>query len=110
MPRINIKPISVNDVWKGKRYKTDLYKSYESVLLYKLPKITLPDPPFEIYFKFGFSSSASDWDNPIKPIQDILSKKYGFNDKLIEKGVVETEKVKKGQEYFEFELKTFVKK
>lgn len=71
----------------------------------KLPKIIIPEPPFEIYFKFGFSSKASDWDNPIKPIQDILSKKYGFNDKLIRRAVVETEIVKKGKEYFEFELK-----
>lgn len=66
----------------------------------------VPVPPYEIHFKFGFSNSLSDWDNPVKPTQDILSKKYMFNDKLIRRAIVETELVKKGEEYVEFELKT----
>ena len=73
--------------------------------MYLLPKITMPDPPFEIYFKFGFSSNCSDWDNCIKTTQDILAKKYGFNDKLIRRGVVDIDMVDKGKEYFEFEIK-----
>ncbi|WP_283687571.1 hypothetical protein [Dysgonomonas sp. Marseille-Q5470] len=48
----------------------------------------------------------SDWDNPVKPTQDILSKKYRFNDKLIRKAIVETEIIKKGKEYIEFEIRT----
>lgn len=108
MNRVNEKPLSVNDAWKGQRYKTDEYKAYQSKLLWLLPrKIDIPPPPFEIYFKFGFSSTLSDWDNPVKVLQDILSKKYGFNDKLIRRGVVDTEIVEKGKEFFEFELKTF---
>lgn len=106
MTRIEIKPLSVNDAWKGRRYKTDEYKQYQNTLLWLLPKIKLPPPPYELHFKFGFSSSASDWDNPIKPTQDILSKRYGFNDKLIRKAVVETEIVPKGKEYIEFEFLT----
>ena len=34
----------------------------------------------------------------------ILSKKYGFNDKLIKKGIVEIEQVKKGYEFLEFKI------
>lgn len=103
--KINIKPISVNTVWAGKRYKTPAYKKYEAVVLMMLPnKIELPKPPYQINFKFGFSSSASDWDNPIKPNQDIIAKKYKFNDKLIKRAVVEIDMVKKGSEYFEFQL------
>ena len=105
--RVNVKPLSVNEAWKGRRYKTDKYLAYETELFYKLPKITLPKPPYEVYFRFGFSSMSSDWDNPVKPTQDVLSKKYGFNDKLIKRAVVETEKVKRGDEYFEFEIKTY---
>jgi hypothetical protein len=56
--------------------------------------------------RFGFSNRLSDWDNPVKPVQDILSKKYGFNDKLIRRAVVETEIVRKGAEYVEFEIQT----
>ena len=108
MVRIDEKPLSVNEAWKGQRYKSNEYKAYQSKLLWLLPrKIDIPTPPFEIYFRFGFSSAASDWDNPVKPLQDILAKKYGFNDKLIRRAVVDTEIVPKGQEFFEFELKTF---
>ena len=108
MTRIDEKPLSVNEAWKGQRYKTDEYKAYQSKLLWLLPrKIDIPTPPFEIYFRFGFSSAASDWDNPVKVLQDILSKKYGFNDKLIRRAIVDTEIVPKGKKFFEFELKTF---
>jgi len=106
MNRINIKPISVNEAWKGRRFKTDKYKQYRRTLLWILPKIKIPEPPYLIHFKFGFSNTLADWDNPVKPTQDILSEKYGFNDRLIRKAIVETEIVPKGNEYIEFEIKT----
>lgn len=107
MIKIHIKPLSVNEAWQGRRFKTQKYKIYEQTLFYLLPKkIDMPLPPFEIYFKFGLSSSLSDWDNPVKPTQDILSKKYKFNDKLIARAVVETEKVEKGKEYIIFNIKS----
>lgn len=108
MARINIKPLSVNEAWKGKRFKTDKYKEYQKTLLWLLPKMKIPSPPYEIYFKFGFSSSLSDWDNPVKVTQDVLSKKYKFDDKLIRRAIIETEIVKKGKEYIEFEIRTLV--
>ena len=98
--KYNIKPLSVNECWQGKRFKTNAYKHYELELMYKLPKLKLPEPPFEIYFEFGFSNILCDWDNPVKPLQDILQKKYGFNDKDIVKAIVKKVKVKKGEEYF----------
>lgn len=99
---INVKPISVNDCWQGKRYKTPKYKNYERDILLIMPKIQLPQPPYKISFEFGFSNSLCDWDNPIKPIQDILQKKYGFNDKDIYEATVKKSLVKKGQEYFSY--------
>lgn len=107
MNRVNIKPLSVNDAWKGRRFKTNEYKKYERDLLFLLPKIKIPEPPYEIRLKFGFSSSLSDWDNPVKPLQDVLSKKYGFNDKMIMRATVEREKVSKGNEFVEFEISTW---
>lgn len=103
---IEIKPLSVNEAWQCKRFKIEKYKQYENTLLWLLPKITLSKPSNEIHLRFGFSNSLSDWDNPVKPTQDILSKKYGFNDKHIRKAMVETEIVKKGNEYIEFEILT----
>ena len=102
----NIKPLSINLCWQGKRFKTDSYKAYERVLLSVLPDVELPDPPYEIYFKFGFSSPLSDWDNPIKPLQDVIQKRYGFNDKLIKRAIVDVVDVKRGGEFFEFKITT----
>lgn len=104
MIKIDIKPMSVNEAWQGKRYKTDAYKLYERTLLFMLPKIKLPEPPFQLEFEFGFSSSRSDWDNPIKPLQDILQKKYDFNDKDVFKAVVTKTKVAKGEDYLKFKI------
>ena len=102
--RLNLKPLSVNCAFQGKRFKTNAYKVFEKTALRMLPTIQLPQPPYLIYLEFGFSSIASDWDNCIKTTQDVLSKKYNFNDKHIRKGIVETEIVKKGCEYFEFKI------
>jgi Holliday junction resolvase RusA-like endonuclease len=104
MVNINIKPLSVNQCWQGKRFKTPKYKQYEKDLLLMLPKIKLPKPPFKVYYEFGFSNSLSDWDNPIKPLQDILQKKYDFDDRHIFEATVKKTKVKKGKEYIKFEI------
>lgn len=63
---INIKPLSVNEAWQGRRFKTEKYKLYQDTLLWLLPKMKIPEPPYEIHFKFEFSNSLSDWDNPVK--------------------------------------------
>ena len=107
MIRVNIKPLSVNKAFQGRRFKTPEYQKYEKECLLLLPnkRIELSTKTkYKIHFKFGFSSEASDWDNCIKTTQDCIAKKYKFNDKLIRIGLVETEQVAKGKEYFEFEI------
>lgn len=107
MEFIKTKPLSVNKVWCGKRFKTDIYKVYEQELFFLLPKeLKIPTGKLHLKLKFGLSSKASDIDNPLKPFIDILQKKYGFNDKKIYKLSVEKVDVKKGQEFIEFEIKT----
>lgn len=111
MIRIKIKPLSVNDAWQGRRFKTDAYKNYERDLMYMLPKAKIelvPSKSYQIHFKFGFSSAASDWDNCIKTTQDCIAKRYGFNDKLIKRGIVDVVSVKKGKEYFEFNIEEII--
>lgn len=107
MIKIDIKPLSVNDAWKGSRYKSNKYLKYQRDLRYLLPKIELPDPPYIVYYEFGFSSKGSDIDNPVKPLQDILSKKYGFNDNLIYRIVIDRVNVKKGEEYLKFKIESY---
>ncbi len=105
MITVNIKPLSVNSAWQGKRFKTPAYQSYEKAVLLMLPKrIEIPNPPFSITFEFGVSSKLSDWDNPIKPFQDILCKKYGIDDRDIYRGTVSKVLVKKGEEYVKFKI------
>lgn len=108
LTRINIKPLSVNEAFKGRRFHTKEHKLWSAKVLKVLPNIIIPKPPYEIYLKFGFSSKSSDWDNCIKQVQDSLSEKYKFNDKLIRRGIVDTEIVPKGKEYFEFEIKNYL--
>jgi Holliday junction resolvase RusA-like endonuclease len=104
MIRLNIKPLSVNDAWKGRRFRTDTYKAYSKVVLLMLKKLEVPKGKLTLKVKFGFSSKGSDIDNPVKPLLDILQKKYRFNDNKIYRLEVDKEEVKKGEEYIEFEL------
>ena len=106
MVKVDMKPLSVNQAWQGKRFKTPAYARYTRDLQFLLPKFKLPEPPYHILFEFGFSSKLSDWDNCIKTTQDSIAEKYGFNDKLIRKGTVTTEIVPKGKEYIKFDIKT----
>ena len=112
MELIKIKPLSVNAVWKGKRYKTDKYQNYEKELFWALlPKtLFIPEGKLQIYLQWGFSNIGSDWDNPIKPFQDVLQMKYNFSDARIYKGIVEKVKVKKGEEYIKFEITSYESK
>lgn len=109
MNKIEIKPLSVNQCWKGKRFKTQKYKAYERELMFRLKNIKLPAKPYELHLKFGFSSKLADWDNPIKPFQDILQKKYNFDDRDVFKAIVEKTIVKKGKEFIEFEILNYEK-
>lgn len=102
---LNIKPLSVNQAWQGKRFKTPAYKKYENDILLMLRPMDIPEGNLELYLKWGFSSAGSDWDNPIKPFQDCLQKKYNFNDNRVIRAVTEKVKVKKGEEFIEFEIR-----
>lgn len=102
--RVSIKPLSVNNAWKGRRYKTGEYTKYEKDVSKLLRPMAIPKGDLFLSLKWGFSSSGSDWDNPIKPFQDILSKKYEFNDNRVTKAFIEKTKTKKGEEFIDFDI------
>ena len=105
---VAIKPLSVNDAWKGRRYKTKEYKAYEKELLYRLPpKLDVPEGKLKIELEFGFSSKGSDGENPVKCFIDVLQTKYGFNDNRIYRYEINKEIVKKGFEYIKFRISSF---
>ena len=102
--RIDIKPLSVNDAWQGKRFKSPKYKIYEELLLSLIPANKVPDGKLKIDITYGFSNVASDVDNPTKCLVDIMQKRYKFNDKNIYELNLKKEIVKKGKEFFEYTI------
>jgi Holliday junction resolvase RusA-like endonuclease len=107
MIKINVTPLSVNNAWKGRRFKTEAYKVFEQEVYYLLPRLEVPDAKLKVHYRFGLSDKRSDGDNCIKQFQDILSKKYNFNDNKIYKWVVEKVDVPKGNEFIEFKFEVY---
>ena len=100
--KLNEKPLSINEAWQGKRFKTPLYKSYEQTILLRMPNGKIdPEQMLRIEFFFGFSNKASDLDNPVKLLLDIAQKKYGFNDKNVFELNVRKCIVNKGEEFIQ---------
>jgi len=105
--RVDIKPLSVNQCWQGKRFKTKEYTLYEKEVMLKLQAYDLKQckEPLEMSLIVGVSNIAADIDNVVKPFIDILQKKYNFNDKYIFRLIVEKVLVLKGAEFIEFYIK-----
>lgn len=102
--RLNIKPLTVNQAWQGKRYKTPKYNKYINDVCMLLKPLEIPQGYLQLYIIFGLSSKNADIDNPIKCFVDCLQKKYGFNDRMIKRLIVEVDNCKKGDEYIEFSI------
>jgi len=103
---IQIKPLSVNEAFKGKRFRTDKYDIFIRNMLFLLPKsIDIPNQNnIKLAIEFGFSSKASDIDNCCKSFIDCLVKKYKVDDRHIYELHVFKSIVAKGQEYIKFKL------
>lgn len=98
--KIHEKPLSINEAFQGRRFKTPAYKDYEKSMLLMMPKAKIDtDQMLRVEFFFGFSNQASDLDNPVKLLMDIAQKKYGFNDKMVFELNVRKCIVKKGEEF-----------
>lgn len=100
---LKVKPLSVNEAWRGRRFKTDAYKAYEKKVLSMLPNIEIKEFK-QIKITYGFSNMMSDIDNPTKLVLDIMQKKYGVNDRDLIYLVLHKEKVSKGSEFIEIEM------
>jgi Holliday junction resolvase RusA-like endonuclease len=105
MIEIKIKPLSINEAYRGYRRRTDKYNSYINHVLLMLPNgFIMPKTEIKIRLEFGFSSNASDIDNCCKPFIDCLVKKYGVDDRNIIELTVIKKIVKKSNEYIKFEI------
>mgnify|MGYP003655836958 CR=1 FL=1 len=105
--RVQIKPLSVNQVWQGRRFKTPIYKAYEKEMLISLPDLEIcTESHLRVDITFGYSTRAADIDNALKPFLDCLQKRYGINDNKIYFLNVKKEIVKKGKEFIDFNIIT----
>jgi Holliday junction resolvase RusA-like endonuclease len=108
MIKIDIKPLSINEAFQGRRFKTPKYKKYRQALLYLLPVDKSLDfdkkDRLEVSIQWGFSNKLSDIDNCAKGFIDGLQDKYGFNDSQIYKLNLTKTIVKKGSEYIKFNI------
>lgn len=103
---IQIKPLSVNEAFKGKKFRTDKYDVFIRNCLLQLPKtIEIEDEKnIKLAIEFGFSSKNSDIDNCCKSFIDCLVKKYKVDDRYIYELHVFKSIVEKGKEYIKFRI------
>ena len=102
---LNIKPLSVNQAWQGRRFKTNKYKLFQKEMLLILPKLkTKFKGDLKVTLCYGFSNKLSDIDNPTKLVLDILCKKYGFDDRQIYVLNQTKEIVKKGKDFISINI------
>ena len=102
--KIDVKPLSVNKCYIGRRFKTPEYKQYEKDVLIQLKPMNIPDGNLEIHIQAGFSNKGADLDNIAKVFIDILQTKYGFNDNRLYSINLYKRIVPKGSEYISFDL------
>lgn len=104
MEKVEIKPMTINRAWKGRRFKTDEYKKWRNDMVLLLPRLKEFKGRLAVSIVFGFSNVLSDIDNPVKAFLDSLKDKYGIDDRYIYELTVKKEVVKKGKEFIEFEI------
>lgn len=102
--KIKVKPMTMNQAYTGKRFKSNLYKSYITACMIRLRPMKIPDGELELHLQIGVSNRGFDVDNCAKPFIDILQKKYKFNDNRIYVLNIMKKIVPKGQEYISFDI------
>ena len=108
--RLEVKPLSVNAAYRGRRFRSSEYQDFKKQMEMALKQnpIKIPNSKYlKIFFDFGLSNNAADWDGPIKTAQDCLFEHIGLNDKVIRAGEVVTTMVDVGNEYIWVRLEPY---
>ena len=94
--KLEVSPISVNKSWKGRKFKTDLYKSFEYDVSILLPYVNDSLGKQEEFVKYVFyinNYGNADTFNMEKTLSDILVKRgYITDDRYIRAGYVRKER------------------
>lgn len=106
--RTTIKPLSSNKAYKGRKFRTYDYNKYRKQLLAALPSnVKIPEGELILQLNVYYSNRASDITNCLKPFEDILQEKYGFNDNRIYHTWLQKIIVPKGEEGILFKIKKY---
>lgn len=104
---LDTKPLTVNQVWQGKRFKTKKYKEYEQEVMILLPRgQEKPQGRLRVEYRFYLKHhSTTDYDNLIKPLQDILCKASIIeDDRFIYEATIK--KIQSERDYVEIQIST----
>ena len=109
MHKIPQKPLSVNEAYQGRRFRTKKYLQFTQrvqALLTKLRPRKPPEGEKYAHYQWGVSNNGADIDNPTKTFQDVLFDFWGIKtkDHTINFMVLEKHKVKKGKEFIGFKV------
>jgi len=105
-----VKPLSINAAYTLKRKKSAKYRKFEELMALELfgyeipPNRNVAEMRFKLDIQWGFATSLSDVDNPIKTLLDVLQRWFGFDDKQIMKIAATKVIVGRGREYLSFTL------
>jgi Holliday junction resolvase RusA-like endonuclease len=88
---LNIKPISINAAFQGRRFKTPACNKYCKSLSLMLPSKRIEGEYYEVRFKFHIKNFAlTDEDNLVKLLQDCMVQKgMMIDDRRIVKHIIE---------------------
>ena len=102
---LDIKPISINKAFRGRRFKTQECNDYEDDFMKIAPRQKMIEGIVEIEYKFYTKNhKMADIDNMIKVTQDLLVKcHYIEDDRKIYKLIVY--KIPSDRDYMEIEIK-----
>lgn len=106
--KIDIKALSVNDAWQGRRFKTPDYKKYENDVALLLRGVQrAPEGKLQVTYRFYMKNhKLADNDNPVKPLQDILVKCGVLkDDRFIYRTIIE--KIPSEHEYITVQIVPF---
>lgn len=102
--RLDIPPLSLNACFSGKRHRTKDYNTWRAATKILLPrKLFIPTGKLEVHFVF-YCTTSTDIDNQVKTILDSLQLKYGFNDSVVHRIIIDKIVTPKADHRIEFEV------
>ena len=108
--RLNLKPVSTNEMYGGKKFKSKKARQFESdaaiLLARNARQRILPNGDLTIHFRFG-TTRQKDLSNNVKLLEDIIARHYGIDDRRFCGQTAVRVPVKKGEEFIIFQIAPF---